>query len=176
MGYKRSLMKIEKSILRQGNVELLHDMKKLKQLLAKMEKKHGVSSDKILRLFRGEVVIPVTAFTPKLTPLEASVKYLKENLGYTLREIGSMLARNERNIWHAYNNSKKKLPGKLKAKETYYFVPVSIFANREISAFEALATYLRDFYKLSYHEIALLLQRDDRTIWTVCHRASIKTT
>lgn len=167
-------MKVAKSILRQGNVELLQDMKKLKKLLTTLEKKHGVGSDKILRLLKGEVVIPATVFTPKLTPLEAVVKYLKEEQAFSLREIGSLLARNERNIWHAYANAKKKHLRKLKIAATDYFIPVSIFTNRKLSAFEALVQHLKDFYKLSYHEIAVLLARDDRTIWTVYSRASKK--
>ena len=167
-------MKIARRILNKGNVELLRDIKKIKDIVSKLEKKHGVSSERLFRLLKGEIIIPVTIFRQEITILEAVVKYLKENLGYNFHEIGSLLARNERNIWHAYAGARKKHPGKLIVKGTDYFIPVSVIANRELSALEAVSIYLKDVYNLTYHEIALLLQRDDRTIWTVCSRAVAK--
>jgi hypothetical protein len=53
-------------------------------------------------------------------------------------------------------------------------VPVSVFADRDISALEALVKYLKDTCDFSYHEIAVLLNRDDRTIWTTHNRRKSK--
>jgi DNA-directed RNA polymerase specialized sigma24 family protein len=39
---------------------------------------------------------------------------------------------------------------------------------------ESVVDYMKDSLGLSYHEIAKELNRDDRTIWTVYHRASKK--
>lgn len=167
-------MKLARNISGKEKFGLVKDVEKLKNLIAKLEKQHGISAEKIIKLLKSEITIPITIFRQDLTPLESVVKYLKENLGYSLREIGSLLGRNEKNIWHTYADVRRKFQGKLIVKETEYFIPVSIFANREVSAFEALAIYLKDFYSLSYHEIAVLLQRDDRTVWTVCHRALAK--
>ena len=56
-----------------------------------------------------EVLIPVSVFKkPKLTPFEAMVKYLKEEKKLNYRQIGSLLNRDERNIWTVYNRTKKK--------------------------------------------------------------------
>ncbi|NQU79468.1 sigma-70 region 4 domain-containing protein [Candidatus Woesearchaeota archaeon] len=38
-----------------------------------------------------------------------------------------------------------------------------------------MTTYLRDRQGMSFHEIAVLLNRDDRTVWTCYHRAKKKT-
>jgi hypothetical protein len=36
---------------------------------------------------------------------------------------------------------------------------------------ESVVYYMKDTLDLTYHEIALQLNRDDRTIWTVYNRA-----
>ncbi|MFC1728656.1 hypothetical protein ACFLZ7_04320 [Nanoarchaeota archaeon] len=53
-------------------------------------------------------------------------------------------------------------------------VPLSLFRDRSISVLEALSEHLKDKKGLSYHEIAVLLNRDDRTIWTCYNRAKKK--
>jgi hypothetical protein len=52
-------------------------------------------------------------------------------------------------------------------------VPLSIFSG-VLSPSESLCRYLRDERKLSFHEIALLIGRDDRSVWTSYSRASRK--
>lgn len=49
-------------------------------------------------------------------------------------------------------------------------IPLSVFATRKLTAFEALVLYLKDLGH-SYHEIAVILKRDDRTIWNTYQRA-----
>ncbi len=49
-------------------------------------------------------------------------------------------------------------------------LPVEIFAG-ECSPLEAVVVYLKEQRWLSYHKIAVLLGRDDRTIWTTYHHA-----
>ena len=49
--------------------------------------------------------------------------------------------------------------------------PSSALKNRDISILEAVVVYLKDKKGFTYHEIALLLNRDDRTIWTCYNRA-----
>tara|TARA_Y100000310_G_C20607360_1_gene776222 strand:- start:730 stop:945 length:216 start_codon:yes stop_codon:yes gene_type:complete len=50
-------------------------------------------------------------------------------------------------------------------------IPTSIFLDRSISVLEAIAKYLKEEKNLTYHQIAVLLNRDDRTIWTCYNRA-----
>ncbi len=54
-------------------------------------------------------------------------------------------------------------------------VPISIFAH-SLSPSESLCKYLKENCNLSFHEIAVLLNRDDRSIWTSYSRASKKLT
>ena len=50
-------------------------------------------------------------------------------------------------------------------------LPTPIFKDRSVSVLEAISEYLKDVKGLTYHEIAVLLNRNDRTIWTCYNRA-----
>jgi len=52
-------------------------------------------------------------------------------------------------------------------------LPVSIF-EADLSALEAVCKYLKEELDLNYSKIALLLNRDGRTIWTTYNNASRK--
>ena len=53
-------------------------------------------------------------------------------------------------------------------------IQVSIFDDRRLGVLESLVFYLRDTLSLKNSEIAKLLNRDDRTIWTVYNRVNKK--
>jgi len=53
-------------------------------------------------------------------------------------------------------------------------IPVSVIADRSLATLESVVEYLKEVQNLSYHQIAELLQRDDRTVWTVYSRAKKK--
>ncbi len=56
----------------------------------------------------------------------------------------------------------------------YLEIPSFVFRDRSVAVLESLVEYLIDVKGLSYHEIAVLLNRNDRTIWTVYHRVKAK--
>ena len=114
--------------------------------------------------------IPITIFLNELAPLESVVKYLKENRGMTIKKISEKLNRSDKTIWTTYNNAKNK---KLDIRDTEYLIPISFFAKKT-SILETVVYYLKKNHDLTLHQIALLLQRDDRTIWTIYHRAMKK--
>jgi hypothetical protein len=60
------------------------------------------------------------------------------------------------------------------AKPKSLALPTSIFRDRDLSVLEAIVEYLKDKKNLRYSEIAQLLNRDDRTIWTSYKRAKQK--
>lgn len=53
-------------------------------------------------------------------------------------------------------------------------IPTGIFCDRNYSALESLTIYLRHEYLLSLSEIATILNRSRKTIWTTYHRGSVK--
>ena len=114
--------------------------------------------------------IPLSIFNETLGPLESIVKYLKDNLKLNYDEISKLLFRSKSSITLTYKNSAKKYKNKLDIKSSYY-VPISIFSNLKLSILETIVKHMKENQNLSYHNIAILLRRDDRTIWTVYNRA-----
>jgi hypothetical protein len=115
--------------------------------------------------------IPVSIFNNSLGPLEALVKYLREEKNYTTIAISRELNRDNRTIWSTYNNVKDK---KIKIDYSQYIIPLSVFLKKDLSILESLVHHLKIFHSLTYHQIAVLIGRDDRTIWTVYDRAERK--
>jgi DNA-directed RNA polymerase specialized sigma24 family protein len=162
----KNTAKINNLIIHESN-----SIRQLKEILSSLEKKYDVDSKEILDAIKSDIIIPVTIFSSRLTALESVVKFLREEKGSSFHEIGILLGRNERNIWHAYHHGYSKQKKSLPHIDTRYSVPVSIFKDAKLSALESLVFYLKNTYSLSYHEIAVLIQRDDRTVWTVYQRA-----
>lgn len=53
------------------------------------------------------------------------------------------------------------------------YFPKSIFKTN-LTVFEAIVYYLKEERKLAFHEIASMLNRDERNIWTIYSRARRK--
>ena len=147
-------------------------------------KKQGLTSDEITGLInkvlraevKEEIKVPISVFkNDYLSSLENIVKYLRENLLLSFKQIGSLTNRNPIALAVTYRNAKKKMAAKFVVEEiSPYSIPVSILKDRSISVLENIAVYLKDTFGLTYHSIAVLLNRDDRTIWTVYQRARKK--
>ena len=109
------------------------------------------------------------------TILEALVVFLRENKKLSYRKIANLLNRDHRFVYNSYANAKdKELVTKYIISPSYRLIPISIFSDKKIPALEAIVLYLKDEFSLTYHQIALLLARDDRTVWTVYQRAKKK--
>ena len=61
-------------------------------------------------------------------------------------------------------------------RDTVVSIPSSIFKDRKLAPLESITEYLKDEHGMSLHEIAVILNRDDRTIWTCYNRAKKKQT
>ncbi|MBI2659071.1 hypothetical protein HYX05_03160 [Candidatus Woesearchaeota archaeon] len=147
-------------------------------------KGQGFTSEQISKLMhdlleipsKEEIKVPISVFkNDYLGSLENIVKYLRENLLLSFKQIGKLANRNEIALAVTYRNAKKKMPAKFVVEEiSPYSIPVSILKDRKLSVLENIAAYLKDTFNLNYHSIAVLLNRDDRTIWTVYQRARKK--
>ncbi len=60
------------------------------------------------------------------------------------------------------------------SKKSKLRLPTKVFQDRSLAVLEKAAEYLKDEKGMTYHEIAKATNRDDRTIWTVYHRAKEK--
>ena len=155
------------------------------EIIAQIAKKHKLDIKQVITLMENKdryIYLPIGIFRSKLGPLEAVVRYMKDNLHYNFSQIAKFLSRDETTVWTSYNNSLQKgkiiLDLELKdiknIKKSDLIVPLSIFSERSISILEALCLYLKQNFKLNYREIGMLLERNERTIWTVVSRASKK--
>ena len=121
------------------------------------------------------VYLPVSIFVhKKLGALECAVKFLLENKKLTITEISALLGRKNTAISATYYAANKKDSSKIKPLKTPYEISASIFCNKKLTVLENLVVELKKKYSLKNSQIAELLQRDDRTIWTVINRASKK--
>lgn len=152
----------------------------LKLAIGELKEKYGLNSNEILGLIEEkpvskEILIPVSIFEiSKLSALEAICKYLKEELDLTYSKIATILNRDSRTIWTTYNNAIKNIKEKLYTKESKFFIPVSILANRKLSVLEAIVSYLKDNLNLRYIEIASLINRNERNVWAAYNKAKKK--
>jgi len=149
----------------------------LKKILLKLNKSQIIDFfiDYIQREKKTVIKIPVSIFKVKaLSSLELVVKYLKENLKLTNIKISDLLNRSPQTVFTTYKNSIKKYSRALPVEYSAYDIPVGIFRQRKLSTLETIASYLKDNFDLTFHNIALLLNKDDRTIWTVYNRGRKK--
>jgi DNA-directed RNA polymerase specialized sigma24 family protein len=144
-------------------------------IIEKLKEKYNLNKKEILTIIKSKenVKIPVTIFSKELGGLESIVKYMKENLNMNYNEIGKELKRDERTIWTAYKKAKEKQKEILKLKKTNILIPVSIFENEKLTILESIVFYLRK-KEMKFSEIAKLLNRDQRNIWTIYSRADKK--
>lgn len=63
---------------------------------------------------------------------------------------------------------------KLMKKETLDSVPIKVLKNRNLGMLESSVIFLKDEKNLKYSEIAKLLNRNPRTIWTAYNKGKKK--
>lgn len=147
----------------------------LVQLVKEFEDKYNISDKDLMGIIsEPSIQIPVSIYScPELSALESSVKYLKENLGLKYSVIGKLLNRDERTIWTTYSNAQKKFSKKLD-DSSLEKLPIQVISTREYSILESITGYLKDERELKYSEIARILARDQRTVWTCYNRLQKK--
>jgi len=155
------------------DISLDEDLNVLNSLLDKLSEKYLLSAVEIVQKLKHNIV-PLCIFNRSLSPLESVCKYLREELNYTNQDTAKALNRDMNTTWQAYNSSKKKYPRKFAVKFSNNDFDVRILSDRKLSILESIVSYLRNSKKLTYHEIGVLLKRDDRTIWTCNFRANKK--
>jgi len=144
-----------------------------KQLIRAVQEEYGIKRREVLSLIRKDIEIPTEIFSKKLGALEVLTKYMKENLNMNYKEIAERLGRDERTIWTAYKKATEKQKGPFRIKGVKMYLPMSIFEDRELTALESIIKYLKE-KGMKYSEIAELLERDQRNIWTIYSRVKKK--
>ena len=141
-----------------------------------IETGHDFETGLIREHLEGEhTLIPVTVFLNKnLSVLEAIVKYLRENELLRNSDIARILGKSPASVWITYRNAMAKFVKRLSVEKSDVFILTSVISANGLSVLESVSMYLHEAYGFSYRRIGELLNRDERTIWTVCNRARKK--
>jgi len=146
----------------------------LQLLLEHLQNHYNIAPEEALRLIKEkeDLSVPLSVFERfELTFLEALVKYLHENLSMRFSQIAKSLNKNPVSIWGCYKKSKAKHPNQFSPDLSKGEVPLVIFTSKKYTISEALVHYLSQERKMRYIDIAKLLNRDSRTIWSLARRA-----
>jgi len=140
-----------------------------------IETEEPLSAEMLRAHIQGKhVFIPVSIFSNnRLSCLEATVKYLRENEKLSNNETARLLGRAQQAAWITYRNAAKKLAKQFIPEKHDLMIPTEALSSG-LSALESISLYLNQKYGIGYSKIATLLNRDQRTIWTVCDRARKK--
>ena len=149
------------------NIDLINSLsaETLELLQKVMPQLNGQSS------VRKESGIPVSIFNEVLTPFESVCKYLVEDLEFSYIKISKLLFRDAAVIGVTYRKARNKLSKRFVLNYDVV-IPLDIF-NSDLSVFESLVLWLHD-QNHSFNDIAKMLLRNYRTIWTIYNRAKKK--
>jgi len=144
--------------------------------IKRIQQKYGLSDDESFDLVSRKTFsqdkIPICIFSVNtLSSFQAIVKFLKENCVLSFKEIGALLNRSRYTIASSYRIAKTKLPLRYLVYSTDYDIPTKLIASRKYSVLESIVLYLKQKYKLRFTEIADIMLLNQRTVWTVYHRA-----
>lgn len=126
--------------------------------------------------FAEQVSVPVEVFRlcKKLGPLEAIIKYLREERQLRFVTIAKLINRDQRVVAVSYKNAARKHPARTAVKRTTYSLPITLLSETKLTAAEHIVNYLKENCKLSFAEIAVMTGRDQRTVWTLHSRSKKK--
>jgi len=149
---------------------------RLDAIIDDLKQKYKTNDQEIIDLIEKRALkLPLSVFSQtNLSTSEIVVKFLKEERNLGFHEIAQLVNRDDRTIWGAYHRSKEKTTERFSIKKSKYHVPVSVFSDRNIGFLEALSEFCHDSLQLKYSQIARIIDRDDRTVWTAYNRAKLK--
>jgi len=151
---------------------------RLGAVLSELEAK-GISADDALGAAGEARGIPFSIFNRDLGALESIVKYMKEELLMDYGSIAYLLGRNVGPVGVTYRRAKIKLSGRLNVpagssdKRSIPFEALRANKKLRLSVLESLVWWLT-VQGYDWHDVAAILARDDKTIWTVLDRARKK--
>jgi len=122
-----------------------------------------------------QISVPLSIFgTNNLGALEILVKYMKEELNLSIKQITKLLNKNYNTVWNTYNKSITKHKERLSYDSSSVKIPISIFSEKILGPLESLVVYMKEILDMKNSEIARLLQKSQKTIWSTYDKAKKK--
>lgn len=150
------------------------ELRKLENQISDFARKNNLSFSEVIAMIDSKDKLPISVFSEKLSPLESVVKYLREEMNLTFKEISEMLGKETAACWTAYKNASKKDKKKFSFVPSRYDIPLKKLYSEKLSVLEIVSVHLKDDSGLGFREIGKIIGRDERTIWTTYHRACKK--
>ena len=157
---------------------------KLNKIILDISNRYGIEINSLIQIInnRAEYLsFPAGIFNNILSPLENVVTYLKVRFRLSQSKIARIMNRDHTTIWTTVEKAKRKINFneymkfiESLAKSQTILIPISVINDRKLSILESACYFIKNKYNLSYHEIAEILGKNDRTIWTVVNRARKK--
>jgi hypothetical protein len=141
---------------------------RLRELSLNLQTSQGYTPEQVLAAISNKDSVPASVFSGTLSPLQALVTYLKDHKKNSFATISKELGRTYRAVWGAYSDKG------IKFEETSFYIPLELFENSSHSILETVVLHLKESYEMKFSEIARLLNKNDRTVWTVWNRAKKK--
>ena len=113
---------------------------------------------------------PASIFSTELTPFESICTFLVEQRSMKYKDIAQLVHRDTAIVGITYRRARKKHPAAL-PMHSEVIVPFDIFSER-MTLFESIVLHLTKTHTVA--QIAALLNRKYRTIWTGYSRARKK--
>lgn len=154
-----------------------------------LSSKYGFKEDELQSILIQNLKTPITTSSSianklpvsiikndKLSPLEAIVTFLRENRDLTYKEIGRLLSREPKTLAVTYSAARKKTSEKIIPTTDTIYLEFSIFAAHPECNLSILETVCNSLKKsgMRHSQIARILGKSQKTIWTVCNRAEQK--
>ena len=149
----------------------------LKIILQKLYQEQNLQLPQLIQAFqeiKQEASIPLSIFSYSLDAAEALYKFLRENEGFSFQRIAQETRRDYKSIWATYTRAHRKKKPLFSFPNEKYFLPLSIFNDRDYSLLESIVFYLNTIYHLSNKQIAKLLHKTPNTVAVLMKRARDK--
>lgn len=115
--------------------------------------------------------IPVAVLNSGLHPLQAVVRFLKDSQKLEIKHIAVLLNRNVQTIWTSYRLAKGK---KASFSEKGIRIPLDVLFKNKNSILESTVYYLHNIHGMRMTDIAVILGKSIKTVWTCNNRYMIK--
>jgi len=147
-----------------------------KALLRQLYEQQQINAEDILEVYEEvtqEKKIPLSLFSV-LPPMEALCRYLRDQEHYSFKEISTLLSRDHKSAWAAYQRSCQRKKKIIISPSEQYFLPLSLFRNHSLTLSEHIVTFLHQRYHLNNKKIGTLLGKSPNTIAVLTKRAREK--
>lgn len=142
-------------------------VEELRTAAKELKQSYDYTPEQLLAILAEHKCVPATVFSNELSPLQALVTYLHDHDKECFATIAKQLSRSYRAVWGAYQHEGITITA------TKYSIPLTTFDDKK-SVLETVVQYLRTTYHMKFTDIAKLLNKDSRTIWTAWNRAQKK--